>query len=110
MENNASANQTDYEKKSIFQKISDIPSWIWGLTSIMLFFIFPALFGSLFSDLFNGLRGNYSSFFGFLIYLLPTFGIAKGIIEIRSSEIKSGIAGIIISLIASGLLIFFYVA
>jgi rubrerythrin len=108
-EENGDMEQNRQENKNILQKIMDFPSWVWGPISIILSFIFPTLFGSLFFDPFNGLLGGYSSILGYLVYLLPALGITKGLIEIRSSKAISGIIGIIISLIASGLLILFYV-
>jgi len=103
-ENDTDADQAPVEKKNILQKITDLPSWVWGLAGLL-----GALTIITLSSL-NLLEKLMIYFYDLEIfgYLLPACGIIKGIIEIRSFKTKSGILGIILSLIASGLLITFY--
>lgn len=86
--------------KNIFQKIINLPSWIYGLISIILLISFIILSVSPLEPLLQ-----VFAIFGIFIWLLPVCGIIRGIVEIKSSKIKSGILGILLSSIILGLLI-----
>jgi hypothetical protein len=128
MDNNTTTGQDFIENKNIFngttglqplisgfkivsRKITDLPSWIFGPGSIMILILLTLELDAFITSgksEFGLVRWQYIEilrFFYILAYLLSFYGIIDGIAETMSSKRKSGIAGIILSLISLGILI-----